>query len=651
MKKILFILLILTPSLIFSKKVINSGHQSTVKFIEYLESEDAFFSISEDGTLVIKKTSDTKIYKRVFLTDSSISAMTISPKNNQLAIVESNNSTTFTISVWDWKKERKLYSINLKEYPMNIGFSGNGSYLFTTSISKNPVNVFNAKSGALSTYLNKIDNFVDYVYIGSSEKYAFLYSSSGTLNIRRLSDSKLIKTFTTEKNLTNLDITADKRYLIGSNNNKLYLIGRNDGKKYSSIDIPNLKSFRINKTTGEVICFIDNRYKKTFRILQVVGGSFFDTIAEDILIGSTITAMSSTSDNIIYSTQNGDLYKYNRWDKKFSLFLENNIVNIEGITIIEDTGVILTKDKIYLFKSPFFTDKSKNSRRLTDFTLTNLDSPIISPRGSTGYKGNLLIWNQSIAYFDITTGETIFNIPMESDIIDVKVDETQLLVLDNSGLVKIIDLDNSRVIFTFKSSGFTSIGFYSESEIIGGIDSSQGGSLMILDTNRKETLPLTTSLDIVFDIIHSKNPDIIYISGLKRTSTGNNTYFIEYNIFTKQEKIILKRDLEVFDSSFAIDEKNTIFTNLGTQSLLKINGVTRKITPFQSTTNQTKTVYYNNNGVYTINENRSLSIWHPGTRKKMLDFYLFKDDEWVTISQDNTTAFGSPNSKKYIGSN
>lgn len=648
---IIIILLLLLPTLAFSKKVINSGHQSPVKFIEYLQSEDSFFSLSDDGTLVIKRSNSDKISKRLYLSSNSITQLAISSKNNQLAIVETDNASNFIISVWDWKLEKKLYSINLNEYPMSIGFSGGGRYLYVISVSSKPVKIFRARTGSATSYLNKNRNYIDYLYIGSSEKNAYLYSSSGLLDIRSLVDSKLLRSISTEKNLNNLHITSDKRYLIGQKNNMLYVIGRNDGKIYSEIKIPNLVLFELNQTTGEILCYINNGYKKTIKILQIVAGNIFKSNIQEIVIKNPIEKLSASYNSIIFADSSGNLNKYNTWNKTTSTFLTNDIINIEDITLIDDLAALLTSDKIFLFKSPFFSDKIKNSKRLMSFTIKQFESPLLNPVGSINYNGNLLLWNNSLVLFDIESGETIFNHAFTSEIIDIKIRGTQLLALDKNGIVKIIDLNTGNITFSFKSPGFTSVGFYNENQIIAGIDKSQGGSLMILDLKTKETHPLQTSLDVIFNIIESGKSNIIYIAGLKNINGKNQTRFLEFNLLTKRERSLLRNNSEELNSSFEIDGSNYIYTNMGTKSILRIDKRTKRIKTFQLTTNKTRNIVYNNGGLYTINENRSLSIWHPMTGKKLIDFYLFKDNEWVAISQDRITAFGSPNSERYISSN
>lgn len=651
MNKTFLILLFLLPSLLFSKKVINSGHQAPVKFIEYLESEKSYFSLSDDGTLVIKNENDEKITKRIFLSSNSISQLAVSEFNNQIAIVETDSSSQFSISVWDWSKERKLYSINLEEFPMSIGFSGGGNYLYVTSISSTPVKLFKAQFGQSTTYLNKNSNFIDYLYIGSSEKTAFLYSSLGQLDIRSITTSKLLKSIKTESNLTNITITPDKRFLIGQKNNTIYTIGRNDGIVYSKEYIQDLDFYVQNDNTGELLCYVDNRYKKLVKTLQVVSGYIFESNISDIVIKSDVEKLSASKNNLVYADNKGNLFKYSTWDKSTLEFLTNEIINIEDITIIDDIAVLSTSNKILLFQSPFFSDKVKNSKRLTSFTIKEYDSPIKNPIGSMKYNGNIVLWNETLVLLNIETGETILSNKFTSEIIDVKIRDNQLLALDKNGLVKILDLDNGELLFSFKSPGFTSIGFYSETEIIGGVDSSLGGSLMILDTQTKETRPLQTSLDVVFNIFESDKNNIIYIVGLRNVKGTNQTYFLQYNLLTKKEFSFLKNNTEQLHSSFEFNSNNYIYTNMGTKSILRIENKTRKKKPFEITTNQTKHIVYDNGGLYTINENRSLSIWNPYTGKKLIDFYLFEDLEWVAMSKDNITAFGSPNSDKYISSN
>ncbi|MGL1892127.1 MAG: hypothetical protein OCD02_10910 [Spirochaetaceae bacterium] len=649
-KKIILVLLFL-PTLLFAKKVINSGHQTPVKFIKYYELEDSFFSLSEDGTLVIKKSTDKKISRRFFLTNSNITQFVLSNKNNQLAIVESDNSTTFRLTVWDWKKEKKLYSINLTEFPMSIGFTGGGNYIFVTSISSKPIKIYNARSGAPTTNLNKTNTFIDYVYVGSSETYAFLYSSSGKLDIRSFRDSKLNRSVVTEKNLTNISVTPDKKYFVAQKNNTIYIIVRNTGIVYAKKEISDLSYFTQNSFTGDLICYINNRYKKSISILQIVAGDFFESSSTDILVKNPIDKMCFANNSIIYTDIKGNLIKYDLWSKESSIFLNNDIIDIQDITIINDTALLSTNDKIYSFKSPFFSDKIKNTRRLLNFTIEQFDSPIKNPVGSINYNKSLIIWNDSIARLDLETGETIFNHMLTSEIVDVKILENQMICLDKNGYIKIINLITNDVTFTFKSPGFTSISFYDNNEIIGGINSSLGGSLMTVDTITKETQPIKTSLDVVFEIVQSKKSYIVYLLGTKKLNGNNITRFIEYNLLTKQERILLKQDTEELYSSFEIDNNGNIYTNLSSKSLIKINSQTRKIKPFETTTNQTKNILFENGGIFTINENKSLSIWNPSTGKKLIDFYLFKDDEWVAISKDGISAIGSNNSDKYISSN
>lgn len=651
MKKILTITLLLLPTLAFSKKVINSGHQSPVKFIEYLENSDTYFSLSEDGTLVIKKSNEDKIFKRFFLTSNTVTSIALSSKNNQFAIVETDTTSNYTISVWDYLRERKLYSINLKEFPMTVGFTGGGNYIYTTSISSKPIKVFNAKSGASTTFLNRATKFIDYMYVGSSEKSALLYSSAGSIEIRNLRTSKVLKTIKTIKNLTNLTITADKAFLIGQDGDKIYLIGRNNGRVYDKKEIRELDFYKLNRTTGELICYINGKYNKRVELLEIVSGKFFLNEPEEVLIKGALTTLSASYNSIIYADIKGNLHKINRWDSSSNIFVENRIKDISGITIIDDVAALTTEDKVFLFKSKYFSDKAKKTSKLSNFTISDLDSPILNPIGSLEYKGNLLLWNETIVLLDISTGETTFSHDFDSQIIDVKIKDDRLLALDQNGLVKIIDLLTNEVIFTFKSPGFTTVAFYSDNEILGGDGSSSDSSLMILDLKTKETLPFKTSLDMVFNIIHSNTSYIVYMSGLKSKTKGNETYFIQYNLLTKREKTLLKKSTEVLNSSFVVDERNSIYTNLGTKSLLRINEKNNSIKPFENTINKTKHLLHKNNGIYSVNENKSLSIWHPSTGKKIIDFYLFDDSEWVAISSDSSSAFGSPGSKKYISSN
>lgn len=650
MKKLLLLTLItLLPLSLFAKKVINSGHQSSVKIMNYNGLNDSFFSISEDGTLVIKKRNSESISQRIFLSSYSITSFALSPKNTHLAIVETDNASVFKVTVWDWKRERKLYSINLNEFPMSVGFTGNGSYLYTTSISSAPVKVYNARSGAPTTYLSNNSKFIDYIYIGTSEKYAFLYSSTGSLDIWLLKEGKLYRSLKTKSNLVNLTVSPDKKFIVGQEDETIYIINRNNGTLVDNITIDDLETYKLNETTSELNIYINGRYKKSIKTLPLIGGKIMETENNEVILKKSISGLEAAYNTILYSDETGNIFSYNKWDNTKDVFVDNSITNIEDLVIINDKAVIVSDGMIYSFISPFFVDRIKNPQRLTQFTLSHTDSPIKKPNGIMEYNNNLLLWKDSIVLFNLDTQEVLFEHKLSSDVLDIKLQEDNLLLLDQNGYIEIIDLANLKPTYRVKTPGFTSISFYTEKELIGGIDSTYGSSLMLFDLNTKETIPVKCSLDIVLNITNSNTSYIFYIAGLKKDN--NETRFIEYNMLTKKERIFSKAEGENINSSYFYNGDKTLFTNLGISSLLKIDTKSYRVKPFKDTINRTNHVYFKSNGLYTINENKSLSIWHPITGRKLMDFYLFKNDQWVAIIQNGNRAFGSPGSEKFIANN
>lgn len=647
MKKIALILLLILPFSIFSRKVINSGHQSEVKFITYNQFNNSFFSISKDGTLVIKETDKDTISKRIFLSSYSITSMELSPNSNLMAIVETDNSSLFRVSIWDWSREKRLWSIDLKSFPMSIGFTGNGTYLYITSISDKPVRVYNSRTGQRSSVLNKYNNFVDYIYVGSSEKNGVLYSSTGKLDVVDIKSSKILKSVSTVNNLTDITPTSDKRFLVGHQGDTIYIIGRYNGKVSDKLEVENLESIKLNKTTGELLIYVNGIYKKYLQNLTISGGKFFDHNEKIILLKNKISTYSSSLNTVLYGDSSGRILKHNRWSSENSTFTDNSITNIDDIVIINETGILLSNEILYLFTSPFFSDKVKNPQRLTTYSLTHFDSPIANPKGIKSYNENLLLWNEGIALMNIDSKEVIFEHKTSSEIIDLKIDENLLILLDQNGIVEIIDLETLTIKFRGKSPGFTSVSFYKENEIIGGIDSSLGGSLMIMDITTKETIPVNTSLDIVFSITPGSTSYILYLAGLD----GEKTKYIEFNMLTRRERNLASATGEDLDSVYFFDGKKSIFTNLGDSSILKIDTKSYRVKPFRISTNRSDKLYFSNNGLYSINDNRSLSVWHPTTGRKLVDFYLFKDDQWVGIIQNGSRAFGSPGSEVFIGDN
>lgn len=651
MKRIILVLTLLVNfNLAAARLVINSGHQAPVEFIETSFEYNSVFSLSSDGTLCIRKNDSNKLSHRFFLSKYKIQDFAVSPANNQLAIVETDETSAYFVTVWNWKLEKEMYRVRLQDMPLEIGFSGKGGLLFISTVSSTPLTVYFARTGRKTNYLQKYTRLSDYLYIGGTETTAMSYSKTGNIDYLDIKTSVVKKRVITETNMTELSVTPDKKYLIGRKGEKILLIDRLSGKISDSMKVPGLINISSDPSSGEITAYINDRYRNLFQVYQTMNGRFFLKESEEILLENEAAVYTGNYRSVIYTDINGTVYEYEKWSRTHNETLTNHILNIHHVTVIDDTTCITTEDKMLTFSSPFFEKKSKSVLMLRDLELKSWELPVNNPLGMTSYNGDILLWKEGIYLLDKQTGKVKFQKEFDSEITDLKVRESRILLLEKNGKITIVDIENQKTLFEFNSPGFNTVSFYDDNTIIGGKGASfRDSALMTIDLNTEETLPVKSSMDIVFNIFTDKEHKTLYTVGLKRDGSKDSTVLSEINIETGEERKIIETAVEDTNSNYIFGDSSTMYTNLGSKSISRIKG--NRVSGFQNTINKPLSFSYKNNSILSVNENYSLTLWNPVTGRKLLDFYLFDDSEWIALTNGNRTYFGSENSRKYITRN
>ena len=650
MKKLIFstLLVILTMNLFGATKfVINNGHFSPIINIQYDEKRELIFSAEEKGAISIWNKSDETLRNHFQLTSNTIDKILISPSDDNITVL-SHDSDKYYLSVWNWKREEKIISRIIEEQPLFLEYSASGRYLFYGNVQNPSLTFLDARNGVQLNYMNQLPSIYDFGFLGSSGSTLMTYSSSGKIKFYDFRTSKEKKTVDTISGLGNLNvIESNNSYLSATSGNNVYLIGRLNGFAKDTLQFNELRKFYQNRHNG--IALTIERSNRNYLLKKwSTDNSDFSEIANPIILPTTmnITSLVEADGMTLIGDSQGSLYKADWTSSNLELFSMDSTKNISDLTISGETLTLSGDDGLLEIKAPFFNN---NLTTISNPTFLKQENPLEGEIGMLELKEDrLLLWNRDRSSASIsilnTQNNTIefeysdFNSPIK----DISFENDNIITLDMSGTIKIIDIAQNEEIFTYSAIGLQNISMVDETTLFAGRSSTGGKSPAItININTKETLTVEDDRFLIFDSMAVEQNNQFYSLGLENDENKTKTVLKSHNYDNLSETdTIFYYNGEDINAQVLIDPQNsnTIYAKLGPSGIYKING--RKVT--QYTNNKpVKKIYINGSILYSLNEDNSISLFRATTGQKLYSIHIFKDDAWALIPVSSDVYFGS----------
>ena len=147
-----------------------------------------------------------------------------------------------------------------------------------------------------------------------------------------------------------------------------------------------------------------------------------------------------------------------------------------------------------------------------------------------------------------------------------------------------------------------------------------------------ETVPCKISGNIAFNLEKSDDGKTIYGIIFHDDPNDTNTYVFSLNTEKNQYKEILKFAEEDTDA-FTTFEEDTLFTNIGKNSIYSYNVKKNKKMNYKRSAAIPSSVCHNNDYVVILNSNGSLSWAKTSGEAIIADWYLLASDEWYIFSK------------------
>ena len=662
MKKtlLIFVLILLgTYSYCDSPRVVvNNGHTGAVRSLTYHQEYDLLFSAGDDGTVRCWNASTKELVYKIRVSHNPIEKFALDPGRPRIAIVEKIDAKTFRLTVWNWQEKKELFSKELGEVPLYIGFSPKGSYLAYSITKWDSLVLLDAESGEQTPYLRDGFGIVSGFIISASEKTIMTYNPSGTIHYWDITGGFRKQRISTTSDITTFSFTSNLRYMVGSDGNRLYMIDLTNGNEVVSLPISGITAVSTNPLSNTVACVARRESEEDQTIFLI---DLEDRVRIErrytMPIEERITDVTVYMNSIYTSNVNGYITEHKiRWSTRQD-FGAGSLKEITDIAFTKDQLLLPSAEEIFIVNSDFLkkTKKDENKIRPEYVYITEHPNPFQEKIGIEAVSDrDLLLWTKGesagkMVYFNPFFGSTGNSYEdFDSPLKDIYIDTNRILTLEENGTCRILEKDTFREQFTYSSFGLETVAC-AEEVIIAGKSRSTGFSVPLLQINPEtgETVPIYDSNALTFDLMYDENNRRLYSLGLQKEGETFSTVLKEHT----GRNFDLTYTLQTFkgedlDAAFTMEHRpTTLYSTIG------YNGI--EVFPFSQETvfergdHIPRKIVIHGSYLFSLNRNSTVTAWDKNTGESLFDLYVFKDSNWLILLPSGQY-YSSPGAKRYI---
>jgi hypothetical protein len=493
---IFFLLFISFPLFCFD---IAGGHKGKVTAL--IHDGNTVISAGEDGFIVIWSVSQKAAMEKFQLTTNTVKSMVKHPEKDEICVIESGDTGSSRISVWNYKVKERLFSVQTGEAASFINYSAGGKYIITADFKGTYFIMLDSANGKTISQINIPSGGVTFGITGKTEQNIFLYQGKnedfeGQILYLDLVSRSVIGRFKAPADISNPVIFGNNRFFAGINSNGLLLTDAASGLLLDNIQDIERGALLFPLNDGFYCLSRKNNILYRFsvdRAGKIVSNQKLSILPEKDEFVSAF-AVNGTA---VFACESGNLYmaaltadrqiKPAQMSHNFQERITEIAANSVSVAFLTENGglcflpldykLIRDNNKFSLEKTGAFTRITaiapfSNLRNAADPNiLRQSDNTRIIPKADP-----YILWQSDntrimpkIVYSDFITDELnlkfmINRHPLRS----ISSRNNNILVLDSSGLLSVYNLKNTPVkaSFTFSSVGVIDAGFVNDNYLL-----------------------------------------------------------------------------------------------------------------------------------------------------------------------------------------
>lgn len=631
-------------------------HTDKIEAISYCEKSQILVTGSSDGSLIIRNDEDFSLISRLQVGFLPIQKICINPIMPTVALLQSDRIDSFIVSVWNHETGEQLFRYRLQEKPLFVNFSVSGNYLIYSNLSPNSLSIIDAKTGEKKPWLAELASIIQAQLMSPNDKILATYVSSGNIIFFDVLSGNTIKDIKTLPNLENPFFISEGNVslLIGTIQNKIFVLNGQSGKEINSTEVEGVLRVAVNTPNlGHLALYC---YQDEYSLIYDWNFLRKDSLPVNIATNTDFSDSSAFcyfNDKIVCGMDSGEIISY-KLDEGRESYKTQKILPFTGFSMDEELITLVTEDDFYQF--PIAELVSTFSDSLSSSNFKHFPNPIKEKiailqhnekeylaYNTEGENGFLYLWIPE-------TGEYQSINEFDSPIKELKRTDSGYLGLTEFGTSFLISPETLKPLFSYLSAGTKDNSTISESRIITGRtkDSLFNTSLIIVDSQTGENVPLESTDIITFDISYNDPLLTLYTIGVENRSGRIRTVLKAYRgKELSNVRTLLAIPGEDHKATLLHDPyTNNLYTSLGKAgiSILQWGGFTTS----QYTGHVPIKMAVNKDYIFSINQDGTLTAWHKKNSKEAFTLYPFEEG-LVNIKADKVLP-NAQNWEKYLTS-
>lgn len=601
-------------------------HNGTVTSI--VQSGKYLFTSGNDGFVI--KWDNNFNGEHFQLSNLEIHSLAIHPNGKDIAIYETDGFSIYRLSVWNWAEKKLKFSKRFTDSITTLSYSSKGTYLIAGTSSVDGLFFLDQNTGNPIPLLKEQIGVINMAATSKNETSCVFYSPSGFIYYANMLTGAEKARIDCPSWLESPFLFNNNLYLAGYTKELLYIVHAVTGEVLTSIQVNN--PIIVSEHTDKTLTYIDFDKKTNSYTLKNLYATNEELKFQSVILKSftlddnqNISFAKKIKSNIFIGSTYGNLYK-TTINPETSLITLNTLTSkaykeILDINTLNDKFLFLTADK--LFSSSYI-----------DGTVTTLVSNTHANR-ITSAADNIILWTKDskepVFIFEQNNSSLKSLYTPDKPLVSVNYYNNTLILIEGNSTITSIDLKSSDIKQLYNGTGIQDglITYLKGKKVLviaKTASSNPKSSLLLMDMETEEIVPLPIDANIVFSLTLNKNeikPIIYGISNFSSTSEKKTEIF-SYNLDLKfYSAISYWQDEDTV--AFITFDNDTLYSNIGKNNIFGIKLKSRKQTVFQRVSSLPKKIVSSNDFNLILNQDGSLSWFSEYT-------YL---SNWLYAIDDN----------------
>lgn len=642
--------------------ILQNGHNGPILSMAKDDDRNLLFTGGKDGTIRVWTGTPLIQLRKIQISHLPILSIAVDSKKGRIGVVESNGLTQHFLSVWDWETGLRKFHIPLKEFPLFMQFSPQGTFIGLGKPTWQSLTLYEAETGEPLPYLQEGFGIVNFFLVSSTENTLLSYSpASGTLIYWNLREGTRKSTIRTVMDLKNLRILTD-RHAVGFDNRTVYLIDLVTGETLSKVEYPGITGILPDTSREELFTLSSGSEESSlclwkYQLPYQEGdrGTLFLVQEKLHILPPNVTQAVLWENRILVGFPDGTIGSYQA---------NNPFPTIEGKRIVEPITdlqvqhgqmVITTRKDTWIFPASFLEAQQFTS------IVKRFDNPYGRPLGILkGRDSELLLYTKDplaggvLARLDLRSSQEIqtvktFSLPL----LGVWPSAKGWYCLEKGGSITRLQIDTFTEDFQIPAGDIQYLLPLDENTLLLGKNAigHYGNPLILLEMTTRETIPLQIpGVFIAFKLTIQPDTDKVFVLALRQgreKDTETVLYLSDRNSLEQFKPIAILRS-EDLEADIAFDySTGELLTTLGTGSIRRWDGsLWKSFEPHNSLASSIRTY---DHWVFCINKDGTASIWDGRTGAYWGDVVLLQEGGWMVLRKDGKVT-GSPevNTRKFL---